>query len=97
MGVGRIEWFKELMDLGKLVAPVGADLLRMETYHGVEETRVLLTEGKDATRAGQVDGRHEDFLSTCLTSALQHRFAVLIELLTIYMGMSIYKHNSVSF
>ena len=74
----------------QLFAPVGTYFLGMKADHRIQIISILGTQGQDALRGLQVNGRHEHLPHPSLTSTLDNRFSVLVKLLAVNMAMGIY-------
>jgi len=75
--------------LGKDFTPVSADLLGMETEHGIAITWITLAGGYDGVAGWEVDGWQEYLGTACLTGTLYDGITISLELFTIQVAMGI--------
>ena len=80
---------KQRVDGGELVAPVGTDLLGMQTEHGVAIVGILPAYVGDGMAGLQVDGRQKNRLAASLAGSLDNGIAVSAELLAVQVAVGV--------
>ena len=82
--------------LGNHLAPVGAHILGMESYHGVCKARIALHHGAHFLQAFHVYGRHKYCFRSSIAGTGNHLIAIEVEFLTVNMRVCVNKYHQPS-